>query len=107
MPKGDKKGPDGAGPKTGRGMGLCAGHSKAGFMNKIHETGFAGRGCGKGSRRGFGRGFGHSFMFDGEFADTISAADEKELLSNQAVVFETGLKAVKARMEEIEKSENR
>jgi hypothetical protein len=102
MPKGDNKGPNGAGPKTGRGMGLCASHGKAGFMNRAKGSGFMG-GRGMRFRRGFGRGFG----FDGAFACAIQPADEKELLSNQAAVFETGLKAVKARMEEIEKSENR
>ena len=48
MPGGDRTGPLGLGPRTGRAMGYCAGYFIPGFMNQ----GF-GRGI-----RGFGRGFG-------------------------------------------------
>jgi hypothetical protein len=46
MPQGDRTGPNGAGPMTGRAMGFCAGFNSPGFMN----SGF-GRGLGRG--RGF------------------------------------------------------
>ena len=45
MPRGDGTGPLGQGPRTGRGMGYCAGYPVPGFMN--HGFG-----------RWFGRGFG-------------------------------------------------
>lgn len=55
MPRGDKTGPDGQGPMTGRRMGYCSGNKNPGFHGD-----HAGRGrCGKGMRtgnRGFGRG---------------------------------------------------
>lgn len=46
MPGGDRTGPAGAGPMTGRGMGPCAGHMQIGF------------GCGRVFTRRFRRGFG-------------------------------------------------
>ena len=56
MPRGDKTGPSGEGPMTGRAAGYCAGYSVPGFMNTIdgYERGL-GRGCGRGWGRRFGR----------------------------------------------------
>lgn len=55
MPGGDRTGPWGLGPMTGRRMGYCAGFQAPGFMYPGPGLGF-GRGFGLG--RGFGRGFG-------------------------------------------------
>ena len=55
MPRGDRTGPWGLGPRTGRAAGYCAGYPVPGFMNPI--PGF-GRGYGRGWGRGYGRGFG-------------------------------------------------
>ena len=52
MPGGDRTGPMGAGPMTGRGTGICAGYEVPGYVN----TNF-GRGFGGGRGHGFGRGF--------------------------------------------------
>jgi hypothetical protein len=51
MPRGDRAGPWGAGPRTGRGVGRCTGHDRPGYAN-------AGAGCGaeigcKGRGRGW------------------------------------------------------
>jgi hypothetical protein len=43
MPGGDRTGPMGTGPMTGRGMGYCAGFPVPGFMNRPGWFGF-GRG---------------------------------------------------------------
>lgn len=51
MPLGDRTGPWGLGPMTGRAMGYCAGYPVPGFMNP-------GPWFGPGFGRGFGRGFG-------------------------------------------------
>ncbi|MCK4510615.1 DUF5320 domain-containing protein, partial [bacterium] len=32
MPRGDRSGPGGAGPMTGRGLGYCAGYPAPGYM---------------------------------------------------------------------------
>ena len=61
MPRGDKTGPMGQGPITGRGLGFCAGYDTPGFT-KNFGRGF-GRGMGQGFGRGMraGRGMGQSF----------------------------------------------
>ena len=58
MPRGDRTGPWGAGPMTGRAAGYCAGYTVPGFMNPI---GGYGRGWGRGRGRGWGRGFGRGW----------------------------------------------
>ena len=72
MPGGDKTGPTGGGPMTGRGAGFCAGFGVPGYanpgvqFNNSYGRGGAfrrggggfGRGGGYGRGGGFGRGFG-------------------------------------------------
>ena len=55
MPRGDKTGPWGTGPMTGRRAGYCAGFSVPGYMNPV--GGYV-RGWKRGRGRGWGRGFG-------------------------------------------------
>lgn len=56
MPGGDRTGPAGLGPMTGRAAGFCAGYSVPGFMNPA--WGAVGRGWGYGGGGGRGWGFG-------------------------------------------------
>ncbi len=35
MPRGDRRGPAGMGPRTGRGAGLCSGYQVPGFLNRF------------------------------------------------------------------------
>ncbi len=49
MPRGDRTGPLGEGPRTGRGLGLCSGYNTPGFYKS--PGGFLGSG-----NFGFGRG---------------------------------------------------
>ena len=62
MPRGDKTGPWGLGPKTGRAAGYCAGYDAPGYINPAPEFR---RGYGwsfsRGWRRCYGRGFGRGF----------------------------------------------
>ena len=58
MPRGDRTGPYGAGPMTGRAAGYCAGYSVPGYANP--RFGY-GRGYGRGGGRGFGRGWGRGW----------------------------------------------
>lgn len=55
MPRGNQTGPRGAGPRTGRAMGYCAGYDTPGYMQPGPGMGF---GQGFGFRRGSGMGFG-------------------------------------------------
>lgn len=63
MPRGDKRGPEGMGPMTGRGAGYCNGSDRAGFVNAGgYGRGFrGGPGYGRGSGRGYGRGLAPSW----------------------------------------------
>ena len=65
MPGGDRTGPWGAGPMTGRGVGICAGYDMPGYMNPAF-----GRGSGRGWGRGFGRGSGMGAAGDGVISIT-------------------------------------
>ncbi len=62
MPGGDRRGPWGKGPRTGRAAGFCAGYRMPGFMNRFLPPAFGGRWFGwlryvwRGRR--FGRRFG-------------------------------------------------
>lgn len=56
MPGGDRTGPAGVGPMTGRGMGYCAGNPQPDAA-----TPFRGMGMGRGMGRGWGRGRGFGF----------------------------------------------
>ena len=66
MPSGDGTGPEGKGPKTGRGLGRCGGYDAPGYTRGIPRGMGRGRGAGNGPgrgnglgrRNGFGRGFG-------------------------------------------------
>ncbi|MGC1119508.1 MAG: DUF5320 domain-containing protein [Candidatus Methanofastidiosia archaeon] len=54
MPRGDRTGPLGEGPMTGRAAGYCAGYSTPGFANPVPGCGFWGRGFrGRGGGRGY------------------------------------------------------
>ena len=58
MPGGDRTGPNGMGPMTGRGAGYCAGYQVPGYTNPVGSRGFGAFGRGRGMGRGRGRGFG-------------------------------------------------
>ena len=55
MPRGDKTGPEGKGPKTGRGLGYCSGSDKPGYESDQPRQGRA-----RGSRDGQGGGRGRN-----------------------------------------------
>ena len=55
MPRGDRTGPMGYGPRTGRGYGYCSGYDQPGYMHPGPGMGYGG---GMGWGRGWGRGFG-------------------------------------------------
>ena len=59
MPRGDRTGPMGMGPKTGRAAGYCAGYTVPGFANPL-----PGAGAGFWGARG-GRGWRHWFYATG------------------------------------------
>jgi hypothetical protein len=52
MPRLDGTGPNGQGPATGRGMGICGAQKVD--KKQYYKRGFFGRGCGRGFLRGAG-----------------------------------------------------
>lgn len=100
MPRGDKTGPEGLGPMTGRRMGYCAGKDNPGFYHNS-EFGFGlGRGYrgGQGKRkrhRGFGRNQVQSENQEKNVTDRKSLIEnEIEILKQQLLFLENELKKV-------------
>jgi Family of unknown function (DUF5320) len=107
MPGFDRRGPMGAGPRTGWGLGRCGNYAGRGIgqggggVQGVGRGGAA-RGGGRGRCIGGGRGIGYGRS---DFADpaTLSPADEAEALKAQLEVAEDEIAALKARLEELEK----
>ena len=118
MPGGDKTGPFGAGPMTGRGAGYCAGFTQPGFANPYVPGRRGGMGGGFGRGRGFGRGFGwgraaHGWPAGGGYAGAYggypatfgavaSGDQEQEALKQQAQYLQQSLDAISKRIAELE-----
>ena len=101
MPGGDGTGPMGAGPRTGRGAGCCAGFAGPGSAN------FAGVGMGRGIRAGGGGGRGNRNRFYATgipgwaAAQPLSPEQEAEYLDRQIEAMEKSLEAVRRRRGEL------
>ncbi|MBN1893652.1 DUF5320 domain-containing protein [bacterium] len=116
MPGGDRTGPAGMGPMTGRGAGYCAGYGMPGYANPAFGWGM---GRGRGAYRGFGgggRGWRHWFnatgmpgwmRFGASPVGTTpffkpDAETEKQALKSQAEALQNELDFIRKRLEEIE-----
>ena len=128
MPGGDRTGPLGFGPMTGRGAGFCAGYSVPGYMNPVPGAGYRGWGRGRGGGFGFGGGWGRGrrnrFYATGltgwqraawapawggaypysypPAAPVITREQELDALKSQAAYFEDALKDIQRQIEEIQ-----
>ncbi|MFO7937538.1 MAG: DUF5320 domain-containing protein [Kiritimatiellia bacterium] len=111
MPGGDRTGPAGAGPMTGRSAGFCAGNSVPGFMSGGFGFGAGGGGFGRGRSfpRGGGRGFGRGYFggFGGAYGypANVPAVNEKDALSGHAEALQKELDAVKERLASLDKND--
>ncbi len=119
MPRGDRTGPAGMGPMTGRAAGYCAGYGMPGHANPAFGRGF-GVGFGRG-RGAWGRGFGGGgrgwrnmfyatgapgWMRYGGYAAPVGDLEpevEKQALRNQADAMQGELDSIRKRLEELEK----
>ena len=107
MPRGDRTGPMGQGPMTGRAAGYCAGYNVPGYMNPVGGRGFLGRGLGLG--RGWGRGFGRGYYPYTGYAPyypyptpaPYTPENEKQDLDNQLKIMKDEMKSIEKRLEEI------
>lgn len=122
MPGGDRTGPAGLGPMTGRAAGYCAGYSVPGYMNPIPGRGFwgGGRGGGWGRRNWFyatgltgwqraGAGwpaYSAPPVYPGPYAAPFGPAatsqQELDALKGQAEYLEDALEGIRKRIEELE-----
>jgi len=108
MPGGDRTGPLGLGPRTGRALGYCAGYGSPGYTKGIPRGG-AGFGYGRGRGRGFwgrGRGFWRRGYYPEPYYRDIyptPSREEKTYLENMVEGLEAELKAVKERLQELSK----
>jgi len=80
MPRGDRTGPNGNGPMTGRRLGFCTGNDSPGF--EMTPGGFfdrGGRAYGRGFGYGRGMGYRHGQQY-GRYADEIVPEVSQETL---------------------------
>ncbi len=112
MPRGDKTGPNGQGPLTGRKMGFCTGNNQPGFMSDAPGRGMGRRGgFGRGSDVGsqsmsYGRGLGRGRGYAWNAGYQNPAMDEKgeaNMLKAESQRLESELNAIKKRLEALEK----
>ena len=111
MPAGDRTGPMGMGPMTGRAAGYCAGYPVPGYLNPV---GGRGLGFGRGYGRGLGMGWGRGARWGGYYPTPYSYGmapvqptpkEEKNLLDDQMKMLQREMDAIKKRIEELGKQE--
>ncbi len=103
MPRGDRTGPWGEGPRTGRMLGYCAGNDHPGYMVPPPNMG---RGYGRRFRGGGGFGWrggagfphGAGRFYQGDYADV----SEKTLIENEIRVLKDQLAALEEQLKKTE-----
>lgn len=103
MPRGDRTGPLGAGPMTGRAAGTCAGFAAPGYANfgggrgrgMGYGRGGAGRGCAVG--RGLGRGW-----IGAATAVPPTGDQTLAVLKQQAQQLQVDMELIQSRIQELE-----
>lgn len=104
MPGGDRTGPLGEGPMTGKGFGYCGGFDDPGYgyTRPFFGRGFGfGRGRGRGMRRGMGFGQRRGapvYLYDAPY----SRENEAEMLRQQAKQLEDSLEQINQRLTQME-----
>jgi hypothetical protein len=115
MPLGDRTGPAGLGPMTGRAAGYCAGYSVPGYISPIpgrgllgRGRGWFGRGGGRGWRRGYlPRGFPGWGYYENPFHPNppeLSPEEELALLKEDAKVLKQQLEELQSYINTLEKA---
>ena len=96
MPRGDKTGPNGMGPMTGRQAGYCAGFDTPGFNNNYSGT--RGGGFGRGNRLRFRGGFQNNAYSVPEYPDV----SEKTILENEIKMLKEQLDSFEKKLSDIQ-----
>jgi hypothetical protein len=103
MPFGDGTGPLGLGPRTGRGLGRCAGYPYPGYLNPT------GRGRGRGFGRGWGRGWGwwNPYWVPYYTPNPPTTKEEKEMLTDELKALKDEMKVIEDRLKELESKKSK
>jgi hypothetical protein len=109
MPSGNRTGPMGQGPGTGRSLGFCSGYDTPGYAKGFGMA--MGRGMGMGRGAGFGRGrnFGRFFSGLSQFfpwQQSVNKDDEIKMLKSQAEAFSRTQADLEKRLRELENPGN-
>lgn len=115
MPFGDRTGPYGFGPRTGRGFGFCSGFDLPGFLARTFRGGWSGfgRGC-RGFFSCFGRGRGWRNLFwstglpgwaRSGYSDVIKSEGEESFLKKEAEFLKQQLEWVENRLNSLKKKQ--
>jgi len=119
MPAGDRTGPTGNGPLTGRRAGFCAGSKVPGYQNQQVDIGRYGRGNGgrgRGRRNwqhdtgGAGMSAFNNQAYPQDFPLTASGhnrAEELQTLKKQATALENSLREIVGRIERLDSDKNK
>jgi len=107
MPRGDRTGPAGMGPMTGRAAGYCAGYPTPGYMNPYGGRMGGGFGWGGGRGRGWrafpGAGAYYALPYmDVPYGPAYTPEQELGLLQNQAKALGDQLAEIQKRISELE-----
>jgi hypothetical protein len=107
MPRGDRTGPVGEGPRTGRQIGYCTGHESPGFVNMKRNWRGPGRGSGQRFGWGFGRGpagslgggYGLGYRYGhGRINEGIPDVSEKTLIENEIRILKDQVSSLEDRL---------
>ena len=107
MPGGDRTGPLGEGPLTGRRLGYCAGFDRPGFMNVRSNWGggygrrFRGGYTGRGPGLGFRHRYGDLYRWE---PDEVS---EKTLIENEIRILKDQLSSLEDRLSKFEQDDRK
>jgi len=119
MPFGDRTGPRGLGPMSGRAAGFCAGYDEPGYVNPVLGRSTFGFGRGFGRSRGWfgrGRGWRNCFWATGlpnwalagygcpPYVADLTAKDEMDMLREQAKFLKQQLDNIQGRISTLEKA---
>lgn len=123
MPFGDRTGPLGLGPRTGRAAGYCSGFGMPGYVNPLTGRGWFGFGRGWG-RGWFGGGcgcrhwyratglpgwamigYGYPRFVDYPYGLPLTAKEEMDLLKDHAKFFKQQLENIENRISTLEKAQ--
>lgn len=96
MPSGDRTGPMGQGPRTGRMLGYCSGYDTPGFSSNT----------GTRMRRsfGFGRGRGRGYGFGWKNIDQNNYPEPKQSFNESEIGKEEQISMLKAQAESLSKT---